>query len=165
MPTRVTSEIRLEGEASRADAVLEPTVTVSSSRSAVVDFVVEVVLREEATGVVVGRASRAGAVSSKTGSTVVALPVMAIPNATLWGPPAPDSRASPFLYSAEVVVSREGSRDASNHTIGVRSLEWRADSGLWLNGAPYTSSRRDRGVLRISGSESISLFVRAVAIS
>ncbi|KAH8052306.1 arogenate dehydratase [Aureococcus anophagefferens] len=122
-------------EAGVADAIVSPRIAVASTSPTAEPFEVTVTVAEAATGRVAGSASAKGATTPPVGAganfTTLDLPPVAVARAALWSP------ESPFLYDVTVEVATAASRDVTTHSIGVRDVAWKADSGLWLNGAPY----------------------------
>lgn len=57
---------------------------------------------------------------------------LGIPDAKLWTP------ESPYLYTAVFELKREGRViDRMQNSVGLRTIEWKADKGMYLNGEQY----------------------------
>jgi len=118
--------------AATMDAVVKPQVSVINDGVEATSVVVTVRVFEEDSGVQVAAATAAPTAAAGGGvSTAVSVGDLQLQAATLW------SVQRPFLYTVQCAVATAAGQvlDAVNTTIGVRSMEWRVDTGAWLNGA------------------------------
>ena len=148
-------------EAGVADAIVSPRIAVASTSPTAEPFEVTVTVAEAATGRVVGTASAKGATTPPVGPsganfTTLDLPPVTVARAALWSP------ESPFLYDVTVEVATAASHDVTTHAIGVREVTWKADSGLWLNGAPYkirgTANHQDFAGVGVAVPDALQAF-------
>ena len=81
----------------------------------------------------VTRIAFAGKISVKKGTASYALSSMLIESPCLWSP------EDPYLYDLDIMVHNEQGKviDGYRQRVGIRSIEFKQNEGLWINGKPY----------------------------
>ena len=88
-------------------------------------------------------------ISVKKGTASYALSSMLIESPCLWSP------EDPYLYDLDIMVHNEQGKvsDGYRQRVGIRSIEFKQNEGLWINGKPYvgklkgTNRQQDFAVL------------------
>lgn len=72
-------------------------------------------------------------ISVKKGTASYALSSMLIESPCLWSP------EDPYLYDLDIMVHNEQGKviDGYRQRVGIRSIEFKQNEGLWINGKPY----------------------------
>lgn len=72
-------------------------------------------------------------ISVKKGTASYALSSMLIESPCLWSP------EDPYLYDLDIMVHNEQGKviDGYRQCVGIRSIEFKQNEGLWINGKPY----------------------------
>lgn len=132
-PSAVTGPISWTGGAPFADATLTPSVEVWNNASSASPFSVALTV-VSASGAVVATASGSGSAAGGGAVTMWAPAApLAMPGAALWHLVSQPLR--PALYTLVTALTVGGVVvDTLNVTFGVRTAEFRADTGFWLNG-------------------------------